>query len=147
LQTGRSSSILKNGRLFVAIRDAGRGPALFVRVELDADGNSPDVWNLGALAPGDEQQLVFSGVSEFRAAKQVLIDYRDLSGRVLEVDAAVPRTAEYYARHGFVVENPAVQCRMARSHHHAAPADTSAGMRDDDLDERKQPMETAAQLQ
>jgi hypothetical protein len=71
----------QTARLLVSIRNAGRGPALFVRIELDPDGNSPDLWNLGALAPGDEQQLTFSGVYDFNAAKQVLCDYRDLGGR------------------------------------------------------------------
>lgn len=68
--------------LVVAIRNSGRGPALFVRTTLDPTGNSPDNWNLGALAPGDEVTLMFSG-SELRGALyQVLLDYNDLAGRL-----------------------------------------------------------------
>jgi hypothetical protein len=67
--------------LSVSIRNAGRGPALFVRVLLDPDNASPADWNLGALAPGDEEQLVFRGIDRFDGPKQLLLDYRDLAGK------------------------------------------------------------------
>jgi hypothetical protein len=68
------------GMLQATVRNAGRGPAMFVRAELDPDNTSPDVWNLGALAPGDQQDLLFSA-SDFNGAKQILLDYRDMVGR------------------------------------------------------------------
>ena len=66
------------------------------------------------------------------------------------LETAEPRNAEYYARHGFVVENPAPAAGVGwpGSHHHAAPPDCGAGMRDEPRPRRrKQPMETAAQIQ
>jgi hypothetical protein len=71
----------ENSRLYVSVRNAGRGPALFVRTLLHPENNSPDHWSLGAISPGDEVQLRISGVYSFDAPKQLLLDYRHLSGR------------------------------------------------------------------
>jgi hypothetical protein len=68
------------GRVTVKIRNAGRGPALFVRTRLDPGGFSPDNWSLGALAPGDDVKLTFT-VPNLAPGGQLLVDYRDLSER------------------------------------------------------------------
>jgi hypothetical protein len=71
---------LTSGVIEVPVRNVGGGPALFVRTEMDPGGGTADVWNLGAMAPGDEQILRFT-TYDFEPHKQVLIDYRDMSGR------------------------------------------------------------------
>ena len=83
--------------LRLPIRNAGRGPALFVRTLLDPLNISPDNWSLGALAPGDEVELTFSNVLVSGPHYQLLLDYRDLSGRlhstaiVLDIQGNPPR--------------------------------------------------------
>ena len=81
--------------LSVRVRNAGRGPALFVRTQLEFSGGDggrlPERWSNAALAPGDSQYLTFSAASDLDAASrvdpdwapaaQLLLDYRDLSGR------------------------------------------------------------------
>ena len=69
-----------NNRLIVPLRNSGRGPALFVRTLLDPYRTSPSNWSLGPVAPGDMFRLIFDGVDRLSTA-QVLVDYRDLSGR------------------------------------------------------------------
>jgi hypothetical protein len=61
------------------IRNAGRGPALYVRASLDPGGISPSLWSLGAMAPGDVALLQFHGAPD-SPRYQVLLDYRDLGG-------------------------------------------------------------------
>lgn len=68
------------GSLRVRIRNVGRGPALFVRSQLDPFNASAANWSLAALAPGDEQDLIFRAVVD-RQLIQLLLDYRDLAGR------------------------------------------------------------------
>jgi hypothetical protein len=68
-------------QLIVNLRNAGNGPALFVRVALEPSGNSPNSGPLAAMASGDEVQFVFAGEPESRIRWQVLLDYRDLAGR------------------------------------------------------------------
>jgi hypothetical protein len=72
---------LERQRLTVNIRNAGRGPALFVRVSLEPSGGSPTSGPRAAMGPGDEVQLVFEGEAEARDRWQILLDYRDLAGR------------------------------------------------------------------
>jgi hypothetical protein len=67
-------------RLMVWIRNAGAGPALGVRVQLDPD-TSPDRWSRGALGSGDEVLLAFSLRTSLDSSAQLLIDYRDLADR------------------------------------------------------------------
>ncbi|WP_329317257.1 hypothetical protein OG723_44545 (plasmid) [Streptomyces sp. NBC_01278] len=74
--------------VLIRIRNAGRGPALHVRAQLDTPSSwdqeqerSPDQWSLGALAAGDEQELKFRQVGGFGPAAQLRLDYRDLAGR------------------------------------------------------------------
>ncbi|WP_267242275.1 hypothetical protein [Streptomyces sp. PR69] len=70
--------------LVVRIRNVGRGPALYVRAQVetppanDPGGVSPQHWSPGTLAPDDAQELVFRlpKVPEFA---QLLLDYRDLA--------------------------------------------------------------------
>jgi hypothetical protein len=80
-----------NRWLYVSVRNAGRGPALHVRVLLTPENQSPDHWSLGSISPGDEVQLRFSAMHRFDVGKQLLLDYRDLGGRayssVLVLDA------------------------------------------------------------
>lgn len=81
----------------VPIRNAGRGPALFVRTTLDPLGASPENWSLGAVAPGDEVELTFRNVHVSGPHYQVLLDYRDISSRmfstaiVLDLQGTPPR--------------------------------------------------------
>jgi hypothetical protein len=70
----------EDGALVASIRNAGRGPALFVRVSLEPSGNSPAHGPLAAMAPGDEVQLSFPS-EKGKVRWQVLLDYRDLAGR------------------------------------------------------------------
>jgi hypothetical protein len=67
--------------LVMTIRNGGRGPALYVRAQLDPLGMSPDDWGRAAVADGAEAELVFSHVPQLPAAMQLLLDYRDLTGR------------------------------------------------------------------
>ena len=78
-------------RLFVNVRNSGRGPALFVRVALEPTGGSPSSGPLAAMAPGDETQLVFDGQQE-RDRWQVLLDYRDLAGRTYSTAILIENT-------------------------------------------------------
>jgi hypothetical protein len=66
------------GLLQVRIRNIGRGPALFVRSNLDPGQLSASSWSLGILGPGDEQELAFGKISK-RAEFQLLLDYRDIA--------------------------------------------------------------------
>ena len=70
--------------LSVRIHNAGTGPALYVRVHLERPdepgGISPRNWARAALAPGEVADLVFENVS-FAVRAQLLLDYRDLTGR------------------------------------------------------------------
>jgi hypothetical protein len=69
------------GRLQVAIRNAGRGPALFVRTELDPGaGATAEHGAIAAMAVGDLRFLTFQGVQRDQHV-QLLVDYRDLAGR------------------------------------------------------------------
>ncbi|MFJ6355004.1 hypothetical protein ACIQKB_36805 [Streptomyces sp. NPDC092046] len=73
----------ERGLVVARVRNAGRGPAPHVRAQLELlgipGGISPEHWSLGALAPGDEQDLRFAAV--LTPAAQLLIDYRDLADR------------------------------------------------------------------
>lgn len=72
----------QNQSLRVLIRNAGVGPALFVRTEVEPGGHSAQMWSLGALAPGDIQSLLFTGVTlDSNAPRfQLLLDYRSTAG-------------------------------------------------------------------
>jgi GNAT superfamily N-acetyltransferase len=66
------------------------------------------------------------------------------------LETAEPRNAEYYARHGFVVEDPALQQLPDGPAHIAMrrqPTAAPGWETNRDPDERKQPMETAAQIE
>jgi hypothetical protein len=72
--------------LTIWIRNVGRGPALFVRAEVDPEQSTPETSSPAEVAPGDEVRLGFRNVAELGQAsedeaKQVLLDYRDLAGR------------------------------------------------------------------
>jgi hypothetical protein len=75
--------------LILRIRNSGRGPALFVRVQLDPQGVSPDDWNRAAMADGGEAVLVFGQTSTLPPAMQLLLDYRDLGGRQYATSAVI----------------------------------------------------------
>lgn len=67
--------------LVMSIRNSGRGPALHIRAQLDPLGMSPDDWGRAAVADGAEAELAFSHMPTLPAAMQLLLDYRDLTGR------------------------------------------------------------------
>jgi hypothetical protein len=85
----RYDETLQEGRLTVRIRNAGRGPALYVRTHLEPGGISPIGWSPGALAPGDEQVLVFA--TKIETMGQLLFDYRDLAGRTHSTSMTIAR--------------------------------------------------------
>lgn len=66
----------------LTIQNSGRGPALYIRATLDPINNSPDHWSLGAMAPGQASTLAFSHLPVRDVFYQLLLDYRDLSGRL-----------------------------------------------------------------
>src|SRR4051812_7525762 len=79
--------------LSVRIRNAGRGPALYVRAYLEPGGISPQTWSLGALAPEDELTLHFVLDRQGpESPSQLLFDYRDLAGRAHSTSATLVRT-------------------------------------------------------
>ena len=62
------------------MQNAGRGPALHIRMHLEPGGISPEDWSLGALAAGDNRDLLFR-TAQPTGLFQFLVDYRDLAGR------------------------------------------------------------------
>jgi hypothetical protein len=83
-----SALFYTDGVLYVGIKNAGRGPALYIRAQIEPDQVSPENWPLGALAVGDKYEL------EFRTAKpdsriQVLFDYRDLAERTYSTSLTI----------------------------------------------------------
>jgi hypothetical protein len=74
--------------LFVRVQNAGRGPALHVRTQVEPGGISPDHWSLGSLAVGNEQELWFRTVKP-DSTFQVLFDYRDLANRTYSTSMTV----------------------------------------------------------
>ncbi|MGW2612898.1 hypothetical protein ACWC4A_52930 [Streptomyces mirabilis] len=72
--------------LVVGLHNAGRGPALHVRIELEVAGNPQRLTPresrgpLGALAPDEQVQLEFK-VADFTSDLQLLCDYRDVADR------------------------------------------------------------------
>jgi hypothetical protein len=74
-------AVSPNNLLEVPIRNAGRGPAIFVRASLDPDGQSPDNWSLGSLGADATARLRFHGAQVGAAHYQVLLDYDDIVGR------------------------------------------------------------------
>ncbi|MFM9700383.1 hypothetical protein [Streptomyces europaeiscabiei] len=90
------------GDLVVHVSNVGRGPALHVRVQLEADGTpgsiSPENWAVGAMAHGEVRKLKFTRFT-WHSAVQVLFDYRDLAGRYYStavVITAVKREPQFY---------------------------------------------------
>lgn len=69
-----------DGFLYAGIQNAGRGPALYIRAQIEPDGVSPEYWPLGALAAGDKYELKFR-TGKPDSAIQLLFAYRDLAGR------------------------------------------------------------------
>ncbi|MFF4227989.1 hypothetical protein [Streptomyces sp. NPDC001820] len=92
--------------LGISITNAGRGPALHVRVQLElaaaGGGISPNNWSLGALAPGEVQLLRFDNTPLGPQGAQLLLDYRDLADRphttacTITWDDAVPRVYDVH---------------------------------------------------
>src|SRR5262249_27166958 len=70
------------GTLRVRVRNAGRGLAAFIRVNLDPLKASPANWDRAAMAAGDVTELTFEHLTRLPPAVQVLMDYRDLAGRL-----------------------------------------------------------------
>jgi hypothetical protein len=83
--------------LILELHNAGRGPALYVRIHLDPGGASPEDWSLGAIPPDGRQELKFTGVSGIiDGHMQLLIDYRDLAERTYSSTIVIaPRGAEF----------------------------------------------------
>jgi len=78
----------QEGLLHVRIRNAGRGPAHYVRVTIEPLQVSPELWSLGALAVGDHQDLRFR-TPRIESTVQLLIDYRDLADRTYATSITV----------------------------------------------------------
>jgi hypothetical protein len=76
------------GSLRVRVRNAGRGPALYTRTHLEPGGISPEHWSLGALAAGDERELIFR-TAKVNPPIQLLFDYRDLADRTYSTSVTV----------------------------------------------------------
>ncbi|MGW2987123.1 hypothetical protein [Streptomyces goshikiensis] len=87
---------ISNRKLSVEVRNAGRGPALFVRAQLEGEVvlTSPLDWGGGALAPSDIQQLIFEDVRDHSVPVQLLLDYRDLAGRSYATSITLVRRGE-----------------------------------------------------
>jgi hypothetical protein len=79
--------------LRINIKNAGAGPASFVRALHDPSGVGPRTTAPGSLAPGEEWELVFYDTT-LTAQSQVLLDYRDLSGRTYS-SAIIPLHPEW----------------------------------------------------
>jgi hypothetical protein len=71
----------REGILRVPVQNAGRGPALFLRAVVDPRGDPDERGPVAALAAGDGRLLIFGRVKNERQQAQVLLDYRDLTGR------------------------------------------------------------------
>jgi hypothetical protein len=100
-RTGRAVQVIVRPArivLFVRVRNVGRGPALHVRAQLEPGGLSPDDWARGALAPGDDQILRFEVGKEAPPSIQLLLDYRDLSGRSHATSVTVLVRGEFAVR-------------------------------------------------
>jgi hypothetical protein len=78
----------ERGYLEVLIQNAGRGPAIHIRAQIEPDGASPENWSLGALAAGDKQWLTFR-VAKPDSATQLLLAYRDLAGRTYSTSITI----------------------------------------------------------
>lgn len=76
------------GSLRVRVRNAGRGPALYIRTHLEPGGISPEHWSLGALAAGDDRELIFR-TEGLNPPIQLLFDYRDLADRTYSTSVTV----------------------------------------------------------
>jgi hypothetical protein len=85
---GDSALFYTDGVLYVGIKNAGRGPALYIRAQIEPDGVSPEIWPLGALAAGDKYELEFR-IAKPDSAIQVLFDYRDLAGRTYSTSITI----------------------------------------------------------
>ncbi|MGY4983750.1 hypothetical protein ACWCYL_42655 [Streptomyces sp. 900105755] len=85
------------GFLGIACRNAGRGPALHVRAQLEVTGAperiNPTYFSMAAVAPGDEAQLLFD-LAELGSPIQLLLDYRDLGGRHHAAAITIETTGE-----------------------------------------------------
>jgi hypothetical protein len=74
----------------VPIRNAGRGPALYVRATLEPPNVSPDHWSLGSISPEDQpRELTFSNLPNRDVRYQLLLDYRDLGGRIYSTQIVI----------------------------------------------------------
>jgi hypothetical protein len=82
------------GSLHMRVRNAGRGPALFIRTHLEPGagqepgGISPERWSFGALAAGDEREVTF-GTPKIETLSQLLFDYRDLADRTYSTSVTI----------------------------------------------------------
>jgi hypothetical protein len=74
--------------LCVRVQNAGRGPALYIRTHMEPGGVSPEHWSLGALAAGDERELMFR-TAKINSAVQLLFDYRDLANRTYSTSITI----------------------------------------------------------
>jgi hypothetical protein len=84
------------GTMHAWIRNSGRGPASFVRVHLDPFGSSPENWDRAVLAAGDEVRLTFKSLPRIPDAMQILMDYRDLSGRNYSSSLVITQLFDQY---------------------------------------------------
>jgi hypothetical protein len=69
------------GVLRVQVQNAGRGPALFLQAVVDPRGDPDERGPVAALAAGDGRLFMFKSVKNERQQAQILLDYRDLTGR------------------------------------------------------------------
>jgi hypothetical protein len=128
-----------DGTMKILTRNAGRGPARYLRTEIDPEiGASAMQGPIAALGVGDEQILRFSGVTKDdlreKPLAQLLIDYGDLAGRTYSTSI----TLDLWNRTFYDV-----QLFESSSTHHGDAVYPQPGLRDASP-KRRRPIRTRA---
>jgi hypothetical protein len=92
------------GVLTLRIHNGGRGPALYVRINVEPGGISPYQAPISALAAGGHLELIFRDVPKLDSGAQILFDYRDLTDRTYSTSMTMQtanRRATLYDVHLF----------------------------------------------
>jgi hypothetical protein len=78
----------------IGIQNSGPGPALYVRATLDPVNQSPQDWSLGGIPPRENRELRFTNLPNRDVNYQLLLDYRDLAGRLYSSSIVIDFPAE-----------------------------------------------------